>query len=155
MNKIAITLAIALLALPAAAQKSAPSQVFTAAEIQQRLQQLAASAKDKGSSGATLGDFVSHALKLSLRSSSGGAEIHQHFDDVMVVTEGSATLVTGGALMDPQTGNDGEIKGASIRNGVSQTIAVGDIVHVPAGTPHQLLIPKGVLFSAFVVKIKE
>jgi quercetin dioxygenase-like cupin family protein len=37
---------------------------------------------------------------------------------------------------------------------VTQTVSVGDIIHVPAGTPHQLLIAKGVLFSAFVVKIR-
>jgi uncharacterized RmlC-like cupin family protein len=73
----------------------------------------------------------------------------------MIVTQGSATLITGGTLVDPLTGSDGESKGTSILNGVTQTIAVGDIVHVPAGTPHQLLIAKGVLFSAFVVKIHE
>ena len=155
MKKIMTTLALMLLALPALAQKSDAAKVYSAADIQHQLSELAEPAKDKGSSGATLGDFGSHALKLSLRSSSGGAEIHAHFDDVMVVTQGSATLITGGTLVDPHTGSDGESKGSSILNGVTQTIAVGDIVHVPAGTPHQLLIAKGVLFSALVVKVRE
>ena len=84
-----------------------------------------------------------------------GAEIDAHFDDVLVVTEGSATLITGGALVDPHTESGGESKGTSILNGVTQTVSVGDIIHVPAGMPHQLLIAKGVLFSAFVVKIRE
>ena len=154
MKRIMTTLAL-MLALPALAQKSDAAKVYSAAEIQHQLSELAGPAKDKGSSGATLGDFGSHALKLSLRSSSGGAEIHAHFDDVMVVTQGSATLITGGTLVDAHAGSDGESKGASILNGVTQTIAVGDIVHVPAGTPHQLLIAKGVLFSALVVKVRE
>jgi mannose-6-phosphate isomerase-like protein (cupin superfamily) len=155
MNRLVIMLALGLSAFAAEAQNKPPAQVYSGVEIQHQLEQLTAQAKEKGSSGATLGDFGSHALKLSLRSSSGGAEIHAHFDDVMVVTQGSATLVTGGALVDPQTGSDGESKGTSIRDGVSQNIVVGDIVHVPAGTPHQLLIPKGTLFSALVVKIRE
>ena len=155
MKAAVTTLALMVLALPAAAQKGGPAQVFPAVEIKHQLDQLAGPAREKGSSGATLADFGSHALKLSLRSSSGGAEVHGHFDDVMVVTQGTATLVTGGSLVDPETGADGEIKGASIHDGVSQTIVVGDIVHVPAGTPHQLLIPKGTLFSAFVVKVRE
>jgi mannose-6-phosphate isomerase-like protein (cupin superfamily) len=155
MNRIVIILALALSVVAAEAQNKAPAQVYSGVEIQHQLQQLATQAKEKGSSGATLGDFGSHALKLSVRTSSGGAEIHAHFDDVIVVTQGTATLVTGGALVDSQTGSGGESTGTSIRDGVSQSIVVGDIVHVPAGTPHQLLIPKGTLFSALVVKIKE
>jgi uncharacterized RmlC-like cupin family protein len=32
---------------------------------------------------------------------------------------------------------------------------VGDVVIVPAGVPHQLLISPGTLYSALVAKIKE
>jgi len=127
--------------------------VYSKADSQHQLAQLAGQAKDQGGSDATLRDFDSHAFKLSVRSSSGG-EIDAHFDDVLVVTEGSATLITGGALADPHTESGGESKGTSILNCVTQTVSVGDIIHVPAGTPHQLLIAKGVLFSAFVVKIR-
>ena len=154
MSKILTALALTALTTQVMAQHK-PAQVYTKAEIQHQLSQLVDQAKDKGGSGATLGDFGSHALKLSVRSSSGGAEIHAHFDDVLVVTEGSASLITGGTLVDPHTGSDGESKGTSILNGVTQTVSPGDVVHVPAGTPHQLLIAKGVLFSAFVVKIHE
>jgi quercetin dioxygenase-like cupin family protein len=31
----------------------------------------------------------------------------------------------------------------------------GDILHIPAGTPHQLIISKGGFFTAFVVKVRE
>ena len=155
MKSASIVVALVLLALSATAQKNPSAQVFSGAQIQHQLDELAGPSREKGSSGATLGDFGSHSLRLSLRSQSGGAEVHGHFDDVMVVTQGTATLVTGGMLVEPQTGKDGEIKGTSIRDGVSQAIGVGDVIHVPAGTPHQLLISKGVLFSAFVVKVKE
>jgi hypothetical protein len=32
---------------------------------------------------------------------------------------------------------------------------VGDVVIVPAGLPHQLLIPPGVVYAAMVAKIRE
>ena len=155
MSKILTALALLAFAAPAMTQQNKPAHVYSKTDIQYQLAQLAGQAKDKGGSGTTLGDFGSHAFKLSVRSSSGGAEIHAHFDDVLVVTEGGATLITGGALVDPHTESGGESKGTSILNGVTQTVSVGDIIHVPAGTPHQLLIAKGVLFSAFVVKIRE
>lgn len=155
MNRILAIWILAALALPALAQKSGDAQVFRAADTGQQLAQLTSIANAKGSGGATLGDYGSHALKLSLRSTDGGAEIHGHFDDVMMVMHGSATLITGGAVIDPHTGNDGETKGSGIRAGVRQTVAEGDIIHIPAGTPHQLLIPKDTVFTAFVVKVRE
>jgi len=151
---IAIVIA-AMVVAPAMAQTSGKAEIFSSQAIRTQLAGLAEKAKQSGSSGSTLGDYTSHALKLSSRTASGGAEVHAHFDDVIVVTEGSATLITGGTVVAPQTGADGETKGTSIQNGSSQKISVGDIIHIPAGTPHQMLINSGVLFSAFVVKVKE
>jgi mannose-6-phosphate isomerase-like protein (cupin superfamily) len=147
-------LMLPLLCLPALGQSS-KSEYFSNKDIQAQLTGLAPKAKASGSSGSTLGDYGSHALKLSVRTSSGGAEVHAHFDDVLVITQGQATLITGGTVVDPKTDNDGETKGASIRDGKSQTISVGDIIHIPAGTPHQMIIAPGTLFSTFVVKVKE
>ena len=48
-----------------------------------------------------------------------------------------------------------EIKGKSIAGGVKQVLNAGDVIHIPAGTPHQLLLDQGKDFSAFVVKIHE
>jgi mannose-6-phosphate isomerase-like protein (cupin superfamily) len=137
------------------AQSTGKAQVFTSAEVHEQLSQLAERAKTKGSDGSALGNYGSHAIQLSARTASGGAEIHAHFDDVMLVTEGKATLITGGTVVDGHTGSDGETRGTSIRDGVSQTISVGDVIHVPAGTPHQLLIAPGTSYSALVIKVRE
>jgi len=153
--KLAIFLLLMTFSLSSLAQTAGKAEVFSSADIHSQLTQLDEQAKAKGSSGSTLGDYGSHALKLSARAVDGGAEIHAHFDDVMWITEGKATLITGGTVVDAHTGSDGETKGASIRDGVTQAISAGDVVHVPAGTPHQLLIPPGTTFSAFVVKVKE
>lgn len=139
----------------AAAHAQQAAQVFSRSDIQQQLAKLLPGSQSKGSSGSTLGEYGTHALKLSLRSTSGGAEVHAHFDDVMVVLDGSATLVTGGTVVDAKTDSHGETKGKEIANGVRHTVSKGDILHIPAGTPHQLILPKNGQFDAFVVKVRE
>jgi mannose-6-phosphate isomerase-like protein (cupin superfamily) len=146
---------LSLLLSHVASGQSNKVEYFSIKDLQTQLADLAPKAEASGSSGSTLGDYGSHALKLSVRTTSGGAEVHTHFDDVIVVTQGQATLVTGGSVIDAKTDTDGETKGSSIRDGKSQVISAGDIVHIPAGTPHQMTIAPGVLFSVFVVKVKE
>src|ERR1700739_4253076 len=148
--------ALPLLAIAAYAQNDAKkAEYFSAQDIQKQLADLAPQAKSSGSSGSTLGDYTSHQIKLSVRTSSGGAEVHSHYDDVFVVTQGQATLTTGGTVVDAKTDADGETKGPSIQDGKTQVISAGDVVHIPAGTPHQLKIAPGTLFSTIVVKVKE
>jgi mannose-6-phosphate isomerase-like protein (cupin superfamily) len=153
--KLATAIAMAVFALPCTAQSPGKAEVFSSTQIHGQLVQLAQQGKAKGSSGATLGDYGTHAIKLSERTVSGGAEIHSHFDDVMIVMEGNATLISGGELIDAHAGSNGESTGSGIRNGVVQSISTGDVVHVPAGIPHQLLIAPGTSYSALVIKVKE
>lgn len=153
--KLVTVFAIALFAASCSSQTRSNAEVFTSAQIHSRLKQLAATAAATRSGGSTLGNYGTHAIKLSERTASGGAEIHAHFDDVMIVLEGKATLVTGGEVVDPHTAGNGETTGTALRSGVRQSIAAGDVVHIPAGTPHQLIIPKGTTYSALVIKVKE
>jgi mannose-6-phosphate isomerase-like protein (cupin superfamily) len=153
--KLIPLLAIAAMTIPCLAQSKAPAEVFSGSDVAAKLASLVPAAKSSGSSGATLGDYQSHAIKLSVRTASGGAEVHAHYDDIFVVTGGKATLITGGTVVHAQTGGDGETKGSSIQDGKSQAIAKNDIVHIPAGTPHQLIIAPGEVFSTIVVKVKE
>jgi mannose-6-phosphate isomerase-like protein (cupin superfamily) len=153
--KLIPILAAAAFAVPALAQTGSSAEVFSGKDVAAQLTALVEKARPSGSSGATLGDYKSHAIKLSVRTASGGAEIHAHYDDIFVVTDGSATLITGGTVADAKTGADGETKGTRIQEGKSQSITKSDIVHIPAGTPHQLIIAPGDTFSTIVVKVRE
>jgi mannose-6-phosphate isomerase-like protein (cupin superfamily) len=153
MKLIALVI-MAAMAIPCYALQGSKAEIFSSNDVASQLSALAQKAKASGSSGATLGDYTTHAIKLSVRTGSGGAEIHAHYDDIFVVTRGEATLVTGGTVLEAKTKADGETAGTKIQNGTSQTIVKGDVVHIPAGTPHQLLLHGGV-FSAIVIKVKE
>lgn len=150
-----LVLAVAALAFSCCAHAQTKAQIFSGNAISSQLAALEQEAKSSGSSGGTLGDYTSHAIKLSVRANSGGAEVHAHYDDVFFVTDGKATLITGGTVVNPKTSRDGETMGSSIRGGESQTIAKGDVVHIPAGTPHQLIIARGAIYSSIVIKVRE
>lgn len=132
-----------------------PAITFPIHDLHARLAKLAEQAKARGSSGATLEDYGSYKIQLSVRTTSGGAEVHSHWDDVMIVEGGSATLITGGTVLDGKTNADGETHGAKIEGGHTETIKPGDVLTVRAGTPHQLLLAPGTTYSAVVVKVHE
>jgi mannose-6-phosphate isomerase-like protein (cupin superfamily) len=147
-----------MLALAASAFAQAkPAEYHSASEIKQDFAALAKQAKSKnaGSSGEALGKYENHAVQLSYRRESGGAEVHVHLTDIMFVTAGSATIVTGGTLVDPKPKNENEIAGTSIEGGTRQVLSAGDVIHIPANTPHQLILDHGKDFRAIVVKVHD
>jgi quercetin dioxygenase-like cupin family protein len=70
------------------------------------------------------------------RDSPGEVELHTHYTDVIYITDGAATFVTGGRMMQGKTISPGEIRGKSIRGGMSHSLDKGSLVVVPAGVPH-------------------
>jgi mannose-6-phosphate isomerase-like protein (cupin superfamily) len=92
---------------------------------------------------------------LSFRGRSGIAELHENFADLFVVLDGRATLVTGGTVAGAETISPGEIRGTSIEGGVRQELRAGDVAHVPAGVPHQMLVPGDKTFTSFVMKVQQ
>jgi len=112
-------------------------------------------AYSEGSASETLKDYPRHATMLSVRGRDGMAEQHAHFADLFVVLDGRATLITGGIVVGASTVGPGEVRGTAVEGGTSMELRAGDLAHVPAGVPHQMLVPGDKTFTAFVVKIQE
>jgi len=108
-----------------------------------------------GSASETLKEYPQHCAMLSFRSRDGEAEVHDKFADLFCVLAGKATLVTGGVVSDARTIAPGETRGRSIEGGTRQTLRAGDMAHVPAGTPHQMLVKAEDTFTALVMKVQE
>ena len=108
-----------------------------------------------GQASETLKEYRGHATMLSFRSRDGEAELHEKFADIFHVLAGKATLVTGGTILRARTIAPGETRGDRIEGGSRQELRAGDLAHVPAGLPHQMLVAGEGTFTAFVVKIKE
>ncbi len=101
-----------------------------------------------------LATWGNHALLLIRREGDGEAEVHDTQVDVIFVTSGEGTLVVGGTMVEPRTTAPGEIRGKSIQGGVSKKMAVGDVFHIPAKVPHQMLVPKLLTFEVVKVDTK-
>jgi uncharacterized RmlC-like cupin family protein len=98
-----------------------------------------------------VGSWGNHSLLAIRRDADGEAEVHESQVDVIFVKAGEGTLILGGTVVDPRTTGPGEIRGKSIQGGVSKKMAAGDVIHVPAKIPHQMLVPKMLSFE--VVKV--
>ena len=99
--------------------------------------------------------YSNHYSMLAQRESTGSSEVHEHEADIFVIESGAATILTGGKVVGPHTQKPGEIRGSSIEGGERHLLGPGDIVHIPAGVPHQLLIGRGQPFTYFVVKVTD
>jgi glc operon protein GlcG len=99
----------------------------------------------------TLLDTEGFRVNPSRRDGPGEAEVHLWDGDIMYITEGSATIVTGGQVTEPKTTAPGEIRGPRIEGGTPRKIAAGDVIHIPAGVPHWFQAVK-TPFTYYVIK---
>ncbi|MGA9584351.1 MAG: hypothetical protein WBQ95_03430 [Terracidiphilus sp.] len=154
VNRI-LTLALMVSAMGVYGQKM-KSDHWSTAELLERAKHLKElAAKGDGSASETLENYPHHYTMLAYRQHSGGGELHQNFADIFFILDGHATAVTGGKLVDEKTTAPDEIRGKSVDGGSSQALKAGDVVHIPAGTPHQMLVADGESVTYFVVKVEE
>ena len=116
---------------------------------------MAPESEAKSIAGKTLGSYGNHSASLWRRAKSGQAELHKTRTDLLIVEQGSATLVFGGTIPDPRTTAPNEIRGTSIQGGESKKIEPGDIIRIPPGTPHQFVLDKGQSVAYFALKISR
>lgn len=137
-------------------QSKNPVDHWSPAVLLERVAYLRKMAKHgDGAASETLKEYPQHCAMLSFRGRDGEAEVHEKFADLFCVLAGKATLVTGGTVTGARTVAPGETRGSAIEGGTVQTLRAGDVVHVPAGTPHQMLVKAEETFSSLVIKIQE
>ena len=66
-----------------------------------------------------------------------GAEIHAKTNHVFIIVDGEADFVTGGKIIDGKEISPGQIRGTGIEGGTVHRLTKGDIITIPAKTPHQ------------------
>lgn len=149
-------LAIAcLLAVFASAADTPRFAYWSASELKGYEQKLGPKISAQKSASQVLSDFGNHLAMIGHRQGDGEAEVHELMTDYFVVQSGEATLVHGGELVSGKTTAPNERRAPSITGGQKQTLRAGDVVHIPAGTPHQLLVASGKQFTYFVIKVKR
>ncbi|HEX2076601.1 MAG TPA: hypothetical protein VHG08_02800 [Longimicrobium sp.] len=155
MQRHLLLLCAALFAAPAAHAQAADSvRHLPAATLRDAV------AAAPGESGRALyarmmvdaGTYTVIALR---RTGDGEAEVHAEWDDVMLMQDGAATLLTGSDVRGARQTAPGELRGGEIVNGTRRALAAGDVVTVPAGVPHQILVGPGQSITYLVVKVRN
>jgi mannose-6-phosphate isomerase-like protein (cupin superfamily) len=108
-----------------------------------------ADALAKGGSLVTAKDLT---VSGSHRTGAGQVEVHEKETDVLYITDGTATFVTGGTMVGGKVSKPGQMLGSDIQGGETHHLSKGDVIVIPAGVPHWFKeVPQSV--SYYVVKV--
>ncbi|WP_263358877.1 cupin domain-containing protein [Acidicapsa ligni] len=153
---IVISLGCCFIPSSSIAQQAGQIDHYSAQDLKHKATELQQKADNPaGAAAETLQKYGVDFTMLSVRTKDGGAEVHEQYSDLFIVIDGNATLLSGGELENSTSAAPGEMRGTAVLHGTRTTLSKGDVIHIPPGIPHQLLIPKGTVFSYFVVKVQE
>jgi len=102
-----------------------------------------------------VGDRGNYTYAVLRRDETGEPEVHANWADIFVVEEGSGSVLTGGQVKGGREISQGERRGGEIVAGTRQKIAAGDMLIIPAGIPHQVLVAPGSFVTYLVIKIRK
>jgi len=115
------------------------------------------SAVDDGfAKGAVLFDGAggrNYMVHTSRREGPGMVEVHTKDTDIIYVLKGSATIVTGGTMVDGKPIATDEIRGRDIAGGETRKLVPGDVMIIPNGVPHWFKEVEAP-FLYYVVKVR-
>jgi glc operon protein GlcG len=95
---------------------------------------------------------LSLTVSCTHRDKGGNVEVHDTETDVIYMVEGDATFVTGGTMIGGKDTRPGQHLGTDIRGGETHHLTKGDVIVVPAGTPHWFKEVRPAV-SYYVVKV--
>jgi mannose-6-phosphate isomerase-like protein (cupin superfamily) len=124
---------LALIGLLTAAQtpSPAPATYFSQAELMATLKESAKTAPAMHTAPVKLAEH--YRINIVRRTSAQGAIAHPDGTEVHHIIDGSATFVSGGKIARAAGAPAGS---ATIEGGESRRVSKGDVILVPAGTPH-------------------
>ena len=128
---------------------------WSAMVVEEVADRLEASLGDKTLVWETVGNYDGHSVYLVLRGKTGNSEIHETESDVQISVRGRAISVIGGELVDAKQLPRKQIRGSAIQGGTQQQLEPGDLMHIPPGLPHHLLIDSSEPYMYLLIKIDE
>jgi mannose-6-phosphate isomerase-like protein (cupin superfamily) len=115
---------------------------FSSAEVDAKLE-----------TGGLLLDAGAYKLDAGRRDAPGEVEYHEGVVDVMHVVRGTATVVTGGEMLDVREVAPGELRAPALDGGWPHELREGDVFAIPSRVPHQFREVSSP-FLYFVVKVE-
>ena len=107
---------------------------------------------DKGVALKQIPTDAGSTVLIVRRDSTGEVELHWRMNDVFVVKSGHGSLLLGGRIEHNHETAPSEWRGGEIIGGEKHELSPGDLVLIPAGVPHQVLLPPGGSITYVAVK---
>jgi len=107
---------------------------------------------EKVAQGGTIVTAPNLIVQLNKRTEMGMSELHDKETDTFYVLSGSATIVTGGEMIESKLTAPGQYRGTGIKGGEAHALTKGDVMVIPAKTPHWFKEVAGSI-EYYVVKV--
>jgi mannose-6-phosphate isomerase-like protein (cupin superfamily) len=86
------------------------------------------------------------------RDKDGEAEVHQIMNDLIVIKKGHAKILVGGEVSGNREIKPTEWRGGEITGAATYALAPGDLLYIPAGIPHKVLVAPKTTITYVTVK---
>ena len=86
--------------------------------------------------GGQLASGPDFTISMARRTGPGQVEVHDKETDTFYVLDGEATFVTGGTMVGGRVSGPNQQLGTDIQGGQTHHLVKGDVIAIPAGTPH-------------------
>lgn len=73
---------------------------------------------------------------LAQHREAGPAEYHDRTNHVFIMVDGEATFIVGGTMVEPKRTAADQMRAPSIQGGTTYHLTKGDVITIPAKTPH-------------------
>jgi quercetin dioxygenase-like cupin family protein len=102
--------------------------------------------------GGALASGTDYKVSGARRDKAGQVEVHEKETDIFYVTDGEATFITGGTMIGGKSTGPGQLLGTDIQGGEVHHLTKGDVIVIPAGTPHWFKeVPRSINY--YMVKV--
>ncbi len=75
-------------------------------------------------------------LVLANRRGAGAVEYHEHTNHIFILVDGEATFIVGGTMVGAKRTKPDQMTAESIEGGQTFHLSKGDVITIPAKTPH-------------------
>ena len=86
------------------------------------------------------------------RDKTGDTEVHMALNDIFVIKSGHAKIAVGGQVTGNRETAPAEWRGGGITGGTEYSLGPGDVLFIPAGVPHRVLVQPKTSITYVTVK---
>ena len=138
-----------LLRQPGDERLTAPVKKVSTSDIEHLL------ARTSTGNSVTLPLDMSEARVVVLRrTESGEVEVHDALDDLFIIRSGRANITTGGSVAGNREVSTGEWRGGTISGATTRSLVPGDVLRIPAGVPHRVIVGDGEQIEYLAIKTR-